>query len=61
MLTMASHSLQAFAGHMAEKLQLHKLWISQRDTLKENYHLGITCFGGPNVHFQIVRGYHIIK
>jgi len=52
---MATQPLQSLAHHLAEKLQLQKLWINQRDILKETYYLGLTCFGGPNVHFQIVR------
>jgi len=52
---MAFQSLQSLAHRLAEQLQLQKLWTKQRDILKESYYLGITSFGGPNVHFQIVR------
>jgi len=52
---MAFQSLQSLAHRVAEQLQLPKLWTKQRDILKESYYLGITSFGGPNVHFQIVR------
>lgn len=26
------------------------------NTLKQNWHLGVTAFGGPPVHFKIVSG-----
>lgn len=54
-LTMASQPLRSLAHHLAEKLEFQKLWTNQRDILKKTYYLGFTCFGGPNVHFQIVR------
>lgn len=28
-----------------------KMWV----TAKDNWHLGVTSFGGPPVHFKIVR------
>lgn len=52
---MALQSLQGLAHHFTEKLQLDKLWASKHDIFLANYHLGFTSFGGPNVHFQIVR------
>ena len=32
-----------------------KLGGPLQEMLRTNWHLGLTCFGGPAVHFQIVR------
>ena len=34
---------------------LSKVWDRYRDIVAANWHLGVTSFGGPPVHFQIVR------
>jgi len=32
-----------------------KIWDRTVDVVVPNWHLGFTAFGGPPVHFQIVR------
>jgi len=32
-----------------------KIWDRTVDVVAANWHLGFTAFGGPPVHFQIVR------
>jgi hypothetical protein len=34
---------------------LHKVLRQYKDIFVANWHLGLTAFGGPPVHFQIVR------
>jgi hypothetical protein len=35
--------------------KLHKGFLQYRDIILANWHLGVTAFGGPPVHFQIVK------
>jgi hypothetical protein len=34
---------------------LHTAWRTLRDVVAESWYLGFTSFGGPPVHFKIVR------
>jgi hypothetical protein len=36
-------------------------WDTLKQVLRKNWHLGLTAFGGPPVHFQIVRNYYPIN
>ena len=38
----------------ATRVQWNKFKQQAQDVLSANYHLGLTAFGGPPVHFQIV-------
>lgn len=38
-----------------------KCRIAAVDMLAHNWHLGLTCFGGPTVHFQIFRELFVDK
>ena len=45
----------AFLSAVPNHINLEKLRVSLRDTVVQNWYLGFTSFGGPAVHFQIVR------
>lgn len=38
-----------------------RFWKRSREIILINWHLGFTAFGGPAVHFQLVRGPHLPK
>lgn len=42
-------------NNMSRSNRRHSINHDLLDMLKHNWHLGITSFGGPAVHFQIVR------
>jgi len=42
-------SLNSIQRHAPE------IWEQVKDVFAKNWHLGFTAFGGPPVHFQIVR------
>jgi len=37
------------------QVDLSEIWDRSMEVLSKNWHLGFTAFGGPPVHFQIVR------
>jgi hypothetical protein len=45
--------LQRFANSI--QINPFEIWRRSMDVLSKNWHLGFTAFGGPPVHFQIVR------
>ena len=49
--------LESILSSIDETFARSKPWISGgfAQMLRRNWHLGLTSFGGPNVHFQIVR------
>ena len=49
--------LNPILAFIGDVLQNSKLWGSGElsDMLRHNWYLGLTSFGGPAVHFQIVR------
>ena len=38
-----------------------RLWSRSKDVILMNWHLGFTAFGGPTVHYQIVRAHDRIQ
>ena len=51
---MASHIVSALRAH----IDFSKVGRPLKDVVNEDWYLGFTCFGGPAVHFQIVRSYN---
>lgn len=39
--------------------KLKKSIVQAWPTIRNNWHLGVTAFGGPPVHFKIVRKSHL--
>lgn len=40
---------------------LIRFWKRSREIILINWHLGFTAFGGPAVHFQLVKRPHLLK
>jgi hypothetical protein len=41
-------------------ISISEIWRRSMDVLSKNWNLGLTAFGGPPVHFQIVRNCAIV-
>ena len=56
---MASSIMSALWHKVNGHEQSHGKYMSRfGDIITTNYQLGFTAFGGPPVHFQIVRSFH---
>ncbi|EPE32815.1 hypothetical protein GLAREA_05827 [Glarea lozoyensis ATCC 20868] len=52
---MISSPFSRYTASLQARVESSAIWVSLRDVLIKNWHLGFTAFGGPPVHFQILH------